>query len=77
MPQQDGRLIYGPEEQYSLQRLPLRDGDPLDILVGKQWVVCTMKPRMGGGSAMQVSCRSALSWTQSMLSSGTDSPRAG
>jgi len=21
MPQQDGRLIYGPEEQYSLQRL--------------------------------------------------------
>ena len=36
MPRQDGRLIYGPGEQYSLQELPFREGDPLDILVGKQ-----------------------------------------
>jgi len=40
MPQQDGRLIDGPEEQYSFQGLLFRDGDLLDILVGKQWVVC-------------------------------------
>ncbi len=40
MPQQDGRLIDGPEEQYSFQGLLFRDGDPLDILVGKQWVMC-------------------------------------
>ena len=38
MTQQEGRLIYGPGEQYTLHELPLREGDPLDILVGKTWV---------------------------------------
>jgi hypothetical protein len=38
MTQQDGRLVYGPGEQYTLRGLLLREGDPLDILVGKTWV---------------------------------------
>jgi|SRR5258707_179676 Domain of unknown function (DUF5348) len=40
MTRQEGRLIYGPREQYSLHGIPLREGDPLEILVGKKWVAC-------------------------------------
>ena len=34
MTQREGRLLYGPGEQYTLHRLSLREGDALDILVG-------------------------------------------
>jgi len=40
MTRQGGRLIYGPREQYSLHGLPLREDDPLEILVGKKWIAC-------------------------------------
>jgi hypothetical protein len=40
MAQQKGRLIYGPGEQYTLHGLPLREGDPMDILVGSTWIAC-------------------------------------
>jgi hypothetical protein len=38
MSQQEGRLVYGPGERYILHRLPLREGNPLDILVRNTWV---------------------------------------
>ncbi len=38
MSQQEGRLVYGPGERYILHRLPLREGNPPDILVGNTWV---------------------------------------
>jgi hypothetical protein len=38
MAQQEGRLVYGPGERYTLHRLPFLEGNPLDILVGNTWV---------------------------------------
>ena len=38
MSQQEGRLVYGPGKRYTLRGLPLREGNPLDILVGNTWV---------------------------------------
>ena len=38
MSQQEGRLVYGPGKRYTLHGLPLREGNPLDILVGNTWV---------------------------------------
>ncbi len=38
MAQREGRLTYGPEEQYSLREIPLVEGDSLDIRVGNNWV---------------------------------------
>jgi len=49
MLQQEDRLIYGPGEQHILHRLPPRDGDPLDILVGKQWGVCHVHYKASDG----------------------------
>jgi Domain of unknown function (DUF5348) len=40
MTQREGRLVYGPGEWYALHGMLLREGDPLDILVGKKWVAC-------------------------------------
>jgi hypothetical protein len=37
MSQQEGRLVYGPGKCYTLHGLPLRRGNPLDILVGNTW----------------------------------------
>ena len=37
MAQQEGRLVHGPGKYYTLRGLPLHEGDPLDILVGKIW----------------------------------------
>jgi hypothetical protein len=38
MAQQEGRLVYGPWESFTLRGLPLREGDPLDILAGNTWI---------------------------------------
>ncbi len=38
MKQREGRLVYGPDEQYTLRDIPLVEGDSLDIRVGKNWV---------------------------------------
>jgi len=38
MKQREGRLVYGPDEQYSLREIPLEEGDSLDIRVGNNWV---------------------------------------
>ncbi len=40
MTQREGRLVYGPGEWYALRSMLLREGDPLDILVGRKWVAC-------------------------------------
>lgn len=40
MTQREGRLVYRPGEWYALHGMLLREGDPLDMLVGKQWVAC-------------------------------------
>ena len=40
MTQREGRLVYRPGEWYALHGILLGEGDPLDILVGKQWVAC-------------------------------------
>src|SRR5260370_8363492 len=40
MTQREGRLVYRPGEWYALDGMLLREGDPLDILVGKKWVAC-------------------------------------
>ncbi len=38
MVQQEGRLVRGPENSFTLHELPLCEGDPLDIQVGQTWV---------------------------------------
>src|SRR5438270_11233290 len=38
MRQREGRLVYGPDEQYGLRGIPLLEGDSLDIRVGNNWV---------------------------------------
>ncbi len=38
MAQQEGRLVHGPEDGYWLHQRRLHDGDPLDVLVGTQWI---------------------------------------
>src|SRR5215471_1768542 len=38
MKQREGRLEYGPDEQYSLRGLALEEGDAIDIRVGNNWV---------------------------------------
>jgi hypothetical protein len=38
MAQQEGRLVHGPEYGYWLHQRHLHDGDPLDVLVGTQWI---------------------------------------
>ena len=38
MKQREGRLEYGPAEQYSLRGLALEEGDAIDIRVGNTWV---------------------------------------
>ncbi len=38
MAQREGRLLYRPGEQYTLQGLSLHEGDALDILVSITWV---------------------------------------
>ena len=40
MTQREGRLVYRPGEWYALHGMLLREGDPLDMLVGKKWVAC-------------------------------------
>jgi hypothetical protein len=40
MTQREGRLVYRPGEWYALHGILLREGDPLDMLVGKKWVAC-------------------------------------
>ena len=40
MTQREGRLVYRLGEWYALHGMLLREGDPLDILVGKKWVAC-------------------------------------
>ncbi len=60
MKQREGRLEYGPGEQYLLRGLSVEEGDALDILVGSIWVsgYCITKRQMGTGAAMPASCRS-------------------
>lgn len=38
MKQREGRLEYGPDEQYLLRGLPVEEGDALDVLAGNIWV---------------------------------------
>jgi len=38
MAQQEGRLVLGPRNSYTLHGLLLREDDPLDILVGTTWI---------------------------------------
>ncbi len=38
MKQHEGRLEYGPDEQYILRGLTVEEGDSLDIRVGNTWV---------------------------------------
>jgi len=38
MAQQEGQLVHGPEDGYWLHQRRLHDGDPLDVLVGTQWI---------------------------------------
>ena len=40
MIQREGRLVYSSGEWYALHGILLREGNPLDILVGKKWVAC-------------------------------------
>ena len=40
MTQREGRLVYRPGAWYALHGMLLREGDPLDMLVGKKWVAC-------------------------------------
>ena len=40
MTQREGRLVYRPGEWYALHGMLLREGDPLDMLVGKKWIAC-------------------------------------
>jgi len=40
MTQREDRLVYRLGAWYALHGMLLREGDPLDMLVGKKWVAC-------------------------------------
>ncbi len=59
MKQREGRLVYGPDEQYTLRDIPLIEGILWISGSGKTGYagMCITRNQMATGTAIQASCR--------------------